>query len=205
MIIAVRTTNGREMAVISSITSRIKSKIMKEIGEGDIAEITSGEYKDKRGEVIKIDKVNESAIIKIEDKEVCISLEELKLIEKRSIPIKAIMHTEDIRGYIFIEGDINAIQEAIKNIPHVKGIVGKDITISEIERFIIPEKQAIKIEEGDIVEIISGPFKGEKAKVTRVDELKQEIVVELLDAVIPIPVTISMNVVRIYEKKSKQK
>jgi transcriptional antiterminator NusG len=120
----------------------------------------------------------------------------------KKIPIKSIFHPEDLRGYIFIEGDANEdIETAIKTIPHVRGIVSRDVKLSELEKFIVPEKREIKIEVGDIVDIISGPFKGERARITRVDEVKGEVTLELMEAVIPIPVTISVNSVRIYEKK----
>lgn len=202
MIYAIRTTSGRERAIITSIVARINSVLMKKPSKGDLVEIIEGDKKGARGTVTKIDKVNEKAEISLSNNEsIVISLENIKLVEKRDIPIKAILHTEDMKGYIFIEGDIENVQDVIKNLPHVKGIVQKSVNLQEIERFLIPEKEVIKIEEGDIVEIISGPFKGEKAKVTRVDETKQEIVIELLDAVIPIPVTVSMNVARIHEKK----
>ena len=203
MIYAIRTTGGRERAVITSIVARLNSVLMKKPKEGDIVEILEGDYKGQKGFVKKLDKVNEKVVVELENQqEVVISLEETKLVEKRSVPIKAILHTEDMKGYVFVEGDLDSIHEAIKNVPHVKGVVNQPINLQEIERFLVAEKQTVKIEEGDIVEIISGPFKGEKAKVTRVDEVKQEIVIELLEAVIPIPVTVSINAARIFEKKA---
>ena len=120
------------------------------------------------------------------------------------IPIKSIFHPEELRGYVFIEGESNDIEASIKNVPHVRGLINKDVPISDLERFLIPEKREIKVESGDIVEIIGGPFKGEKAKITRVDDTKSEITVEFLEAAIPIPVTISINSVRIHEKKKKE-
>jgi len=59
----------------------------------------------------------------------------------------------------------------------------------------------VELNVGDIVEILSGPFRGEKGKITRINEPKKEITLELLEAVVPIPLTISMNVVRLVEKK----
>ena len=38
-----------------------------------------------------------------------------------------------------------------------------------------PNLEEIKIDKGDIVEIIGEPFKKEKAKVTRVDKTKGEV------------------------------
>ncbi len=122
-------------------------------------------------------------------------------IKGRAIPIKSIFHPEELRGYIFIEGEVNDIEAGIKGIPHVRGLINKDVPIEQLERFLIVSKQEIKFEAGDIVEIIGGPFKGEKGKITRVDDTKNEITVEFLEAAIPIPVTISVNSVRIHEKK----
>ncbi len=125
-------------------------------------------------------------------------------IAKNAVPVKSLLYTEEIRGYIFIEGEINDIEAGIKGIPHVRGLINKPVQVEQLEKFLIPEKMEIKVELGDVVEIIGGPFKGEKGKVTRVDETKEEITVEFLEAAIPIPVTISMNSVRMYEKKRKE-
>ena len=122
-------------------------------------------------------------------------------IKTRKIPIKSIFHPEEFRGYVFIEGDVNDIEASIKGIPHIRGLISKDVPLEELERFLIEEKREVKVEVGDIVEIIGGPFKGEKGKIARVDNTKNEVVIEFLEAAIPIPVTISVNSVRIYEKK----
>jgi len=122
-------------------------------------------------------------------------------IKTRKIPIKSIFHPEEFRGYVFIEGEVNDIEASIKGIPHIRGLINKAISLEELERFLIEEKREVKVEVGDIVEIIGGPFKGEKGKITRVDDTKNEVVIEFMEAAIPIPVTISINSVRIYEKK----
>lgn len=124
-------------------------------------------------------------------------------VKNHSIPIKSVFHPEDLRGYIFVEGEVNEIEACIKGIPHIRGLINKDVNLEQLERFLIAEKEEIKLETGDTVEIIGGPFKGEKGKITRVDETKNEITVEFLEAAIPIPVTISVNTVRLYEKKKE--
>jgi transcriptional antiterminator NusG len=60
------------------------------------------------------------------------------------------------------------------------------------------------IEEGTIVELIAGPFKGEKAVVKRVDMGKEEITVELYESVVPIPITVRGDHVRVVEKVEDQ-
>lgn len=122
-------------------------------------------------------------------------------IKSHSIPVKSLFHPEELRGYLFIEGDSIDIENATKSIPHIRGVINKDVPLSQLERFLVPEKSEVVYEVNDIVEIIGSPFKGEKAKITRIDETKGEITVEFLEAAIPIPVTISINSVRLHEKK----
>lgn len=126
------------------------------------------------------------------------------VVRNEKIPIKAAFHPEELKGYVFVEGRFSDIEEAIKNVPHVRGLVNKDVNMKDLERFLISEKMEIKVDIGDIVEIIGGPFKGENARITRTDDAKNEITVELLEAAIPIPVTISVNSVRIHEKAKKE-
>lgn len=122
-------------------------------------------------------------------------------VQNEKIPIKAIFHPEELRGYIFVEGEAEEIESAIKSVPHIRGFINKDVPMTQLERFLVAEKSEIKFTVGDVVEIIGSPFKGERAKISRVDETKGEITVEFLEAAIPIPVTISVNSVRMYEKK----
>ncbi|MCX6815895.1 MAG: transcription elongation factor Spt5 [Candidatus Aenigmarchaeota archaeon] len=122
-------------------------------------------------------------------------------VSSQKIPIKSIFHPEDLRGYVFIEGDVEDIENAIKSIPHIRGFINKDVPFMQVERFLVQAKSEIKFEVGDVVEIIGSPFKGEHAKITQVDEQKGEITVEFLEAAIPIPVKISVNSIRMHEKK----
>lgn len=125
-------------------------------------------------------------------------------VKKQNIQIKSVFHPEDLRGYIFIEGEPEDIEAGVRGIPHVRGLISKNVPMKDLEKFLIAEKREIKLETGDIVEITGGPFKGEKGKIMRVDEAKSEITVEFLEAAIPIPVTISINAVRMYEKKRSE-
>lgn len=119
--------------------------------------------------------------------------------------IKAIFYPAELKGYVFIEGDISAIEKIIAGVPHVRGLIRKEVSIEEINQFLETKRVEIKINRGDTIEIISGPFKGEKGKVTRIDEAKEEITVELLEAAVPIPITVSMDSVRIVEREEEKK
>jgi len=124
-------------------------------------------------------------------------------IKNSRIPIKSLVHPEELRGYVFIEGESKDIEAAIKNVPHIRGLINKPIPLQQVERFLIAEKSEVKFEIGDIIEIVSAQFKGEKGKITRVDETKGMITVEFLEAAIPIPVTIPITSVRMEKKAGK--
>ena len=110
------------------------------------------------------------------------------------------VHPEEIRGYVFIEGELKDIESMIREIPHARGILRKPVPVSDIKRFLEPKKMEIKINEGDIVEVIGGPFKGEKGKVTRFDSVKSEVTIELIEVTVPIPVTVNAGLVKVIKK-----
>lgn len=121
----------------------------------------------------------------------------------KKAPIYAILSPAKIRGYIFMEGTYitEKLKELIAGVQYAKGIVEGTTTFEEIKHFLTPKPLVSGIMEGDIVEIISGPFKGEKARVQHVDEAKEEITVELFEAMVSIPVTIKGDHVRVIEKE----
>ena len=116
--------------------------------------------------------------------------------------VKAIFHPAELKGYIFVEGQLGDIHKSVYGIMHVRGIMEKPVKMTEIEHFLEVKKDRIKLDTSDIVEIIGGPFKGEKGKVERIDAVKDEVTIELLEASIPIPVTIATEFVKVIKKAS---
>jgi transcription termination/antitermination protein NusG len=51
----------------------------------------------------------------------------------------------------------------------------------------------------------AGPFRGETAKVTHIDDTKEEITVELFESVVPIPITVRGEQVRVVKRKEEEK
>ena len=122
-------------------------------------------------------------------------------IRKKKIDVYALARPHGLRGYVFLESpDREHAEEAVFNLPYVKGIIGKTVTYAEIKQMLEPVASEIKIEKNDIVEIISEPFKNEKAKVVRVDKTKNECVVSLLGAAVPIPVTVKLDNLRVIRR-----
>ena len=114
--------------------------------------------------------------------------------------IYSIVRPEEIRGYIFVEGDVRDIERSLQMVPHIRGIIKKPVDIEQIRRFLQPRKVEIDLNVKDVIEVIGGPFKGERGKVTRYDKTKREITIELLDVAIPIPITVSVEFVKLLER-----
>jgi transcription termination/antitermination protein NusG len=126
----------------------------------------------------------------------------IEKVQKKSLQILSISRPHGLRGYIFLEAiDRDSAEEAVFNLPYVKGIIGKTITYEEIKNMIEPQVSEMKIEKNDIVEILAEPFKKEKAKVLRVDKQKGEAVVTLLEAAIPIPVTVKLDNIKVIRRE----
>ena len=126
-------------------------------------------------------------------------------IKKKNINVYAIARPHGLRGYIFLEApDRENAEEAVFNLPYVKGIIPKVISYEEIKPMLEPITADIKIEKNDIVEIIAEPFKKEKAKVIRLDKTKGEAVVSLLGAVVPIPVTVKLDNLRVIRREEDE-
>jgi len=122
-------------------------------------------------------------------------------ITKDKLPIYAIALLEDMRGYLMLEAEDEVVaRQAAMKIPHIKGVLSKSMGVEEIAPLIETRTTKLQIAKGDVVELVSGPFKGEKAKIIKIDESKDEVTVELLEVAVPIPVTIKINIVKIYKK-----
>jgi len=122
-------------------------------------------------------------------------------IDKKGLAVYSVIRAHGLRGYIFIEsGNKEDAEECYQKVPYARGILPNPIDYKEIEHMLEQVKVQINIMQGDIVEIISGPFKREQAKVTRIDYAKDEVVVELLEAAVPIPITVKMDSVKVIRR-----
>jgi len=123
-------------------------------------------------------------------------------VEKSNLPVHSIIIAEGMRGYLIIEAENeNVARELILDEPHVKGILSRPLSEADLNRMLETVVQDIGV--NDIVEFMSGPFKGYKAKVKKVDETKEEITVELMDVAVPIPVTTKAGIAKIVQKAEK--
>jgi len=124
--------------------------------------------------------------------------------EKSKFEYPAILATPELRGYIFVEGyDRERLKDVIKTISYARTVLEGEIPLDQIEHFLVPTSAVAKIAEGDVVEMIAGPFRGETAKVTHIDDTKEEITVELFESVVPIPITVRGEQVRVVKRKEE--
>ncbi|TET30805.1 MAG: transcription elongation factor Spt5 [Candidatus Heimdallarchaeota archaeon] len=121
-------------------------------------------------------------------------------IKNKKIGVWSLLIPEALRGYIFIESNtIESIDQAIIGIPHVRSRVVGEVEITELESFLVPKPTIEGLHVNDIIEIISGPFKGSRAKINRIDVGREEVTVELLDSQIPIPIKLHSDFCKVIE------
>ena len=122
--------------------------------------------------------------------------------EQKDIHVTAVMVPEELKGYVLVESpdSLARMEQLVELIPHARAVVRGSTTLAEVEHFLVPKPVVSGITEGTIVEIIAGPFKGEKAVVKRIDSGKEEITVELYESMVPIPITVRGDSVRVVER-----
>jgi len=125
---------------------------------------------------------------------------------KKGLGVLSVVRPHGMRGYIFIEASTRTDAEQVGfNVPYARGILPKEVDYAEIEHMLEQVKIEMNIQKNDICEIIAGPFKREKAKITRVDKIKEEVVVEFLEAAVPIPITVKMDSIKVIRRENEEK
>jgi len=115
-------------------------------------------------------------------------------INSKNIPVRSILLLESFKGYIIVEApNSNIAYEALAGIRHVKGQIRGELPYKDIEGYLVKRPIVTELNIDDTVEVVAGPFKSMKAKITRVDYEKQEATVLLLDSPYQIPVTVDAN------------
>jgi transcriptional antiterminator NusG len=112
----------------------------------------------------------------------------------KKLLIRSVIVLDSFKGYIIVEApDSNVAYEALAGIRHVRGQIRGDLPFKDIEGYLVKKPVVAELSTNDTVEVIAGPFKSMKAKITRVDYEKQEATVVLLDSPYQIPVTVDAN------------
>jgi transcription termination/antitermination protein NusG len=114
-----------------------------------------------------------------------------------SSPIKAILAPSELKGYIIIEAPTpHVVDELIRGMRHTRQRVEGTISPEEVDHYIETKPVVEGLEEGTLVEVVAGPFKGMQARVVRVETSKEEVTIEILEAAFTLPITVHADYVR---------
>ena len=122
--------------------------------------------------------------------------------------IFGILHPTGMRGYVMVESSaLHHVEKLIGRsggrdpkarrglnqtpLKNAKTVLPGEAPLADILPYLEPKAVTSGIEVGCIVEIVTGAFKGEKARVTSVAETKEEVSMELYEQ--PIPMTLKMR------------
>ena len=120
---------------------------------------------------------------------------------QKSKPIYAVLALDTWKGYVLFEaGTAQSVDECIQGFKHVRSKIPGMMQYQDIDKFLVAKSMVAELTEGDTVEIVTGPFKSMRAKITRLEKEKQEITIVLLDTAYQMPVTIDASYVRVVEK-----
>jgi len=120
----------------------------------------------------------------------------------KKLPIASVLAPEVIKGYILVEAaGPHYVDEAISGMKHARARTKGAIGVSAIERFLITKPVIEDLGLGDLVEVVGGPFRGLKAKITDVDAAKEELTIELLEeGFATLPITVHADYVKLVQK-----
>ena len=127
------------------------------------------------------------------------------LSKKEDHGIYSVFRPETVKGYVFVEAvSLQKVIDSLRVVPGSKGVIKKEVSFDELAKYFEKGGEQIVINERDIVEIIAGPFKSDKAKVIRIVPGKDEVVVEPINMSVPIPITMSLDDIRVVESADEE-
>ncbi|MEM1532913.1 MAG: transcription elongation factor Spt5 [Desulfurococcaceae archaeon] len=124
------------------------------------------------------------------------------LIESRSKAlgqeVYSIAVLPELKGYLVVETTgLEAIYNVTKELKYLKKGVPRKLSFSDIELFIKPKPVIELIKEGDLVEVIAGPFKGMRAVIVSIDRAKNDVELNILESEFPLTIKVPGDYVRV--------
>lgn len=126
-------------------------------------------------------------------------------VAKRAIqknkPIYAVLALDTWKGYVLFESATSqAVDESIQGFKHVRSKIPGMMVYQDIEKFLVVKSMVAELNDGDTVEIVSGPFKSMRAKITRLEREKQEVTVILLETAYQMPISLDAGYLKLIER-----
>ena len=121
----------------------------------------------------------------------------------KNLPIKAIVVTNKLKGYVIIEADNPYIvREATQGLRNVRSRLPAALKLDEVKRLLVEEKVVDVLKIGDTIEVVAGPFKGYKARVDRINRKREELTIQLLTTgITTLPITLRADQVQPLKKR----
>ena len=112
--------------------------------------------------------------------------------------IFSILHPTQMRGYVFVEASARHHVENLIGrsggtttpMKNAKAVLPAEAPLRDVMPYLEPKSATRDIEIGTIIEISTGAFKNEKARVTSISETKEEVTMVLYEAAIPMDLTL---------------
>ncbi len=113
-----------------------------------------------------------------------------------------------MKGFVFIEATalhhvqklIGRVGVGVTPLKNCRKVLDGEAPLEDVLPYLEPKAATSGIEEGCIVEISGGAFRGQAARVTRVAESKEEVTVELFEAAVPVALTVRADQVRVTQR-----
>ena len=122
--------------------------------------------------------------------------------------IYGVLSPHFMRGYIFVEASaLHHVEKLIGRVgvsttpmKNCRKVLDGESPLGDVLPYLEPKAATSGIEEGSIVEIHGGAFRGQAARVTRVTESKEQVTVELFEAAVPVALTVRADQVRVTQR-----
>lgn len=117
----------------------------------------------------------------------------------------AIMVLPNMKGVVLAEArNPRALEYILAGHRHYRGRIFGTIRFEEIEPLMKPKSVAEILGVGDEIEVVSGPLRGSRGKVLKVDKIKTEVTFQPDEVAVPMPMTISIDAVKLISQKGAE-
>jgi transcriptional antiterminator NusG len=122
----------------------------------------------------------------------------------KAADIKSILYIPKMSGVLLAEtSNPRLLETVLRGQKHYKGRIYGTVKIEEIEPMIKPRTVIEILNVGDEIEVASGALRGSGGKVLRVDRARNEVTFQPAEVAIPMPMTISIDMVKIVKQAEK--
>ena len=122
--------------------------------------------------------------------------------------IYGVLSPHFMRGYIFVEASaLHHVEKLIGRVgvsttpmKNCRKVLDGESPLGDVLPYLEPKAATSGSEEGSIVEIHGGAFRGQAARDNRGTESKEEVTVELFEAAVPVALTVRADQVRVTQR-----